>query len=397
MRVPSRWLSALVLIAAATPTARADDGAPASSIAWDRDLDHARETAREKKKLVLQLVLTGSPGSRDRAKARELLGRVTFRDPAIVERVSRRFVAVARDGAPDSSNDLRSATDDLAPAFAALWPDGKASASARTLVWSSEGELLHEIPGYVSASTLERELDFAVTLSEAADRAGKSPAARRKAIVDPLLARAGDLERRFGITAHVAVIRQRAYIAGVETSSTGVTPVLNPVVGGLNTGAVLEVTDPGVSGGGTSDDEARAGGFASALAGIHREIARDPEAAREAADRMATRAIAGAGAKLPGEIAVKPTPPEIEAAEAALLVKKTVETALLAHASREKDAAAWKKARSEAASSGKLARRFLLEAVRAGKHAEAAFEVLRHVTGELIPDDEAAWTLYLSR
>lgn len=44
-----------------------------------------------------------------------------------------------------------------------------------------------------------------------------------------------------GQRAHMMVIKQRAYIQGVEVNQTGVIPVLNPVVGILNTGAILEV------------------------------------------------------------------------------------------------------------------------------------------------------------
>jgi len=36
-------------------------------------------------------------------------------------------------------------------------------------------------------------------------------------------------------------VKQRAYIEGVEVNQTGVIPVLNPVVGILNTGAILEI------------------------------------------------------------------------------------------------------------------------------------------------------------
>jgi len=44
-----------------------------------------------------------------------------------------------------------------------------------------------------------------------------------------------------GQRAHMLSIKQRAYIQGVEVNQTGVIPVLNPVVGILNTGAILEV------------------------------------------------------------------------------------------------------------------------------------------------------------
>jgi type II secretory pathway component GspD/PulD (secretin) len=44
-----------------------------------------------------------------------------------------------------------------------------------------------------------------------------------------------------GQRAHMMVVRQRAYIQGVEVNQTGVIPVLNPVVGILNTGSILEV------------------------------------------------------------------------------------------------------------------------------------------------------------
>lgn len=44
-----------------------------------------------------------------------------------------------------------------------------------------------------------------------------------------------------GQRSHVMAIRQRAYIQGVEVNQTGVIPVLNPVIGILNTGSILEV------------------------------------------------------------------------------------------------------------------------------------------------------------
>jgi general secretion pathway protein D len=44
-----------------------------------------------------------------------------------------------------------------------------------------------------------------------------------------------------GQRAHMLSIKQRAYIQGVEVNQTGVIPVLNPVVGILNTGSILEV------------------------------------------------------------------------------------------------------------------------------------------------------------
>ncbi|MCO5170462.1 MAG: hypothetical protein M9894_29350 [Planctomycetes bacterium] len=44
-----------------------------------------------------------------------------------------------------------------------------------------------------------------------------------------------------GQRSHVLSINQRAYIQDVEVNQTGVIPVLNPVIGILNTGAILEV------------------------------------------------------------------------------------------------------------------------------------------------------------
>ena len=44
-----------------------------------------------------------------------------------------------------------------------------------------------------------------------------------------------------GQRSHMLSIKQRAYIQGVEVNQTGVIPVLNPVVGILNTGSILEV------------------------------------------------------------------------------------------------------------------------------------------------------------
>ncbi|HZV01990.1 MAG TPA: hypothetical protein VFF73_35105 [Planctomycetota bacterium] len=44
-----------------------------------------------------------------------------------------------------------------------------------------------------------------------------------------------------GQRGHMMSITQRAYIQGVDTNQTGVIPVLNPIVGILNTGSILEV------------------------------------------------------------------------------------------------------------------------------------------------------------
>ena len=44
-----------------------------------------------------------------------------------------------------------------------------------------------------------------------------------------------------GQRSHILNIRQRAFIQDVEVNQTGVIPVLNPVIGLLNTGAILEV------------------------------------------------------------------------------------------------------------------------------------------------------------
>ena len=44
-----------------------------------------------------------------------------------------------------------------------------------------------------------------------------------------------------GQRSHILNISQRAYIQDVEVNQTGVIPVLNPVIGIINTGAILEV------------------------------------------------------------------------------------------------------------------------------------------------------------
>jgi hypothetical protein len=252
------------------------------------------------------------------------------------------------------------------------------------------------IPGFAKPAAFQPELDFAVATGDKVEKAGASPKARLKAIVDAHLAAGQESERRFGVSEHVAVIRQRAYIAGVETSSTGVTPVLNPVIGTLNTGSVLEVTDAGVSGAGADPDE-RPDGFSRAVGAIHEEIASDPARAAEDARKGAQGKTAVAKGLVVDELAPKPTPAEVEAAQAALETKKKVDTALTFYASRERDSAAWKKACASVRSSGKLALRLLLEESATKASEDAAFEVLRRATGQLIPDDETAWTTCLSR
>ena len=45
-------------------------------------------------------------------------------------------------------------------------------------------------------------------------------------------------------TAHTLVVNQAAYIQDLEVNQTGVVPVINPVIGVLNTGSILEVRPP---------------------------------------------------------------------------------------------------------------------------------------------------------
>src|SRR5579871_6625032 len=134
------------------------------------------------------------------------MGRVTFRDQKVIEKVSQKFSATwLNTGTSYKGNALSCGKEDLTSAFAAWWPSGRASSNVKTLISNPEGELLHVIPGYVKPGDLVRELDFALEVGEALDKAGTDKAARRGAFVALHEKRLKDLERRYGKAARTRV------------------------------------------------------------------------------------------------------------------------------------------------------------------------------------------------
>ncbi|MBI3725363.1 hypothetical protein HY251_15630 [bacterium] len=76
-------------------------------------------------------------------------------------------------------------------------------------------------------------------------------------------------------------------------------------------------------------------------------------------------------------------------------LEDAVSHALAAHALREKDPAAWQRARDEVLAQGEPALRRLVALAEDKGRAVSAYSVLRAVTGELIPDDGESWKAYL--
>ncbi|MBI3722663.1 hypothetical protein HY251_01715 [bacterium] len=203
------------------------------------------------------------------------MGRVTFQDQAVIKRVEDGFVASWKNYANlyvgqklEQKN-----VDDLLKS----WQDGTASENISTLVSTPEGEILHEIPGFVKASEYVRELDFAIEAGRAVESAGTDPDARRRA-----------------------------------------------------------------------------------LASAH-------------AKRLACMTYADRKAKL----------------------EPILKRAFAAYGEREKDAAAWKHARTDLARAGTVGLRVVLDATTDVTRAATAYSVLRALTGELIPDDSDSWKGYV--
>src|SRR5579871_4216722 len=108
------------------------------------------------------------------------MGRVTFQDPAVSKRVGDDFVATWKNYATGYVGQALDATQ--ADTLVKTWKDGTASENISTLVSTPEGEVIHEILGYVKPSEYLRELDFAVSAGKAVEAAGTDPEARARAL-----------------------------------------------------------------------------------------------------------------------------------------------------------------------------------------------------------------------
>src|SRR5579871_1545078 len=70
-------------------------------------------------------------------------------------------------------------------------------------------------------------------------------------------------------------------------------------------------------------------------------------------------------------------------------------TAVAAYERRDKNALGWRRERAKLKARGKPALLRLLDLAKEPERAHAAFGALRSVSGELIPDDVTAWSVYL--
>ncbi|GEM_PF-6640936 len=170
-----------------------------------------------------------------------MMGRVTFQDPAVIERVATRFAATWTNARPGyrvgkidaatfekfSGQEASDHEGDFAPDLAATLPDGQANENVATLVANARGELLHVVSGFWHADEYLAELAFAEEVARVVDAAGESAEARgdaaatkhreRLAALDDL--DVGDLSRVVLQTAHRKLaetpLRDAASVDGV--------------------------------------------------------------------------------------------------------------------------------------------------------------------------------------
>ncbi len=170
-----------------------------------------------------------------------MMGRVTFQDPAVVERVGTRYAATWINARPGyrvgkidaatfekfSGQEASDHEGDFAPDLAATLPNGQANENVATLVANARGELLHVVSGFWHTDPYLAELAFAEEVAAAVDAAGESAEARRDASAGMHRERlaaldelgAGDLGRAVLETAHVMLaeesLRDVASVEGV--------------------------------------------------------------------------------------------------------------------------------------------------------------------------------------
>ena len=185
-----------------------------------------------------------------------MMGRVTFQDSAVVERVSSRFVATWANARPGyrvgkidaatfekfSGQEASDHDGDFAPDLAATLPNGQANENVATLVANARGELLHVVSGFWHTREFLAELAFAEEVAQAVDAAGEDVEARNEAAVrihrERLTALdelgAGDLGRAVLETAHIKLaeepLRDVASVEGVTEFAFQPEPILKPKI-----------------------------------------------------------------------------------------------------------------------------------------------------------------------
>jgi hypothetical protein len=366
--------------------------------------------------------------------AGQLMGRVTFQNDQVQEIVKKSFVPVWLNANPGyGGSELRVGKEDLAPLFAKWWPNGRADTNVKTIVATKDGEVVHAIPGFVRPGTLVAELEFALDVAKAMDAAGADPVARGKARTHAHAERLAELERRWGkldaaadpfageidgddarldrfprIQMGVAKLLMTESSSDADHESTADTIVGTPKAAKPRPKAIkaqaqrvgrVSALAPAAS---TGPPPATYKAITiSPIFGAWWKPAALPAARRYAAASLRGRKVAGArvvvrrrGGSSGGSSA--PTADEIAQARAGAAASDGVDRAIAAFGARSTDARAWKTAVSQVRTTGSPALLPLLEAAGSSARSEAAFGVLRAVTGELIPDDLEAWTRFLA-
>jgi hypothetical protein len=107
------------------------------------------------------------------------MGRVTFQDSEVIRRINKEFCATWRNVHPGYRVEhLEGARFEEVKQI----PNGQASENVVTLFCTADGELLHVVPGHWKPNDYAKEIDFALSVAEAAARAGANPEARREAV-----------------------------------------------------------------------------------------------------------------------------------------------------------------------------------------------------------------------
>lgn len=137
-----------------------------------------------------------------------MMGRVTFHDPAVIDRVQSNFVATWTNAQPGyrvgridaatfehfSHEKAKDHDGDFAPDLAATLPNGQANENVATIVANARGEVIHVIPGFWHTEPYLAELAFAGEVSRAVEAAGDDSAARHNAAA----AKYGERMKRLG-------------------------------------------------------------------------------------------------------------------------------------------------------------------------------------------------------
>lgn len=141
------------------------------------------------------------------------MGRVTFLDAEVAARINRDYVATWKNVQPGYR--VEHLEGERFEEIKKI-PNGQASENVVTLVCTVDGELLHVVAGHWKPKDYIAELDFALTVAEAAAKSAEAEA-RRKAVADRHRERlaaierrwdAGELGRRVLVRAHQRMIEQ---------------------------------------------------------------------------------------------------------------------------------------------------------------------------------------------